>query len=66
MDAAPQWVGEHNLRRVGLYYEGYVDDTVLDVLRQQHQAYTVSTFGIRRSTSTAQKTQEKENKVIIQ
>ncbi len=32
MDAAPQWVVEHNLRRIGLYYEGYVDDIVLDLV----------------------------------
>ena len=39
-------------------------DTVLDLVRQQHQACTVST--LCASTSTDQKTQEKENKVIIQ
>ena len=72
MDAVPLWVREHNLRQVGLYYEGYVHD--IDLVRQQHQAYTVSTFGIRRSwANSTQKTSSevksdcedgvKENKV---
>lgn len=43
----PEWIEEHQLNKVGLYYEGYVDD--IDLVRQQHQAYTVSSFGIRRS-----------------
>ena len=47
MDTPPTWVEEHRLKKVGLYYKGYVDD--VDLVRQQHQAYTVSTFGIRRS-----------------
>ena len=72
MDTPPQWVEEHRLKKVGLYYEGYVDD--IDLVRQQHQACTVSTFGIRRSwANNAQITsgvdnhssqaQGKENKV---
>ena len=44
--ALPTWVVEHRLKKVGLYYEGYVD---IDLVRQQHQAYTISTFGIRHS-----------------
>ena len=67
MDAPPQWVEEHRLKKVGLYYEGYVDD--VDLVRQQHQAYTVSTFGIRRSWANnavdnhSSQDQGKENKV---
>ena len=73
MDKPPSWVDQHRLKKVGLYYEGYVDD--IDLLQQQHQAYTVSTYGIRRSwvnnaqTTTAgaddqsNHTQGKENKV---
>ena len=70
MDAPPQWVEEHRLKKVGLYYEGYVDD--IDLVRQQHQAYSVSTFGIRRSWANNATTgvdnhssqdQGKENKV---
>ena len=71
----PPWVVQHRLKKVGLYYEGYVDD--IDLVRQQHQAYTVSTFGIRRSRvnnattnatgvnehPTCTDTQGKENKV---
>ena len=69
------WVVEHQLK-VDLYYEGYVDD--IDLVKQQHQAYTVSTFGIRRSwvinasthttlvdeVATSTDTQGKENKVL--
>ena len=70
--APPQWVEEHRLKKVGLYYEGCVDD--IELVRQQHQAYTVSTFGVRRSwansaeTTTAVAddcTPEKENKVRV-
>ena len=76
MDTPPTWVEEHRLKKVGVYYEGYVDD--IDLVRQQHQAYTVSTFGVRRSRvnnaaqatnagvddhPTSDDTQGKENKV---
>ena len=75
-DLPPTWVVEHQLKKVGLYYEGYVDD--IDLVRQQHQAYIVSTFGIRRSwvnnatthtsavdeVSTCTDTKGKENKVL--
>ena len=69
-DKPPQWVEDHKLKKVGLYYEGCVDD--IDLVRQQHQAYTVSTFGVRRSWSNnattrvdnlSSQAQGKENKV---
>ena len=51
----PKWVEDHThcrLKQVGLYYEGYVED--LDLVQQQHQAYTVSTYGTRRSRANVQ------------
>lgn len=39
------------IKQAGLYYEGYVED--IDLIRQQHQADTVSTFGVRRSRCSA-------------
>ena len=48
----PKWVEDHRLKQVGLYYEGYVED--LDLVRQQYQAYTVSTYGTRRSRANVQ------------
>ena len=63
------------LKQVGLYYKGYIEDTYL--IRQQHLAATVSSFGIRRSRSNTNSTEktwsvekcdnqnDKENKVSI-
>ena len=65
----PTWA--RDLKKVGLYYEGFVED--IDSLRQKHQAATVSTYGIRRSRSNNHRKIEenddqctnKENKVRI-
>jgi hypothetical protein len=46
-----KWAQDCGLKKVGLYYEGYVEDIAL--VRQQHQADTVSTFGVRRSRCSA-------------
>ena len=48
--ALPNWARDSGLKRVGLYYEGIVDDE--NLVRQKHQADTVSTFGVRRSRSS--------------
>ena len=45
----PDWTS--GLNRVGQYFEGYVED--IDLIRQKHQAATVTTYGVRRSRSNA-------------
>ena len=39
----PEWA--IGLKRVGNYFEGYVED--IEAVRQKHQASTVSTYGCR-------------------
>lgn len=58
--ALPKWAKDSGLKRQGLYYEGIVDDESL--VRQKHQADTVSTFGVRRSRSSCGLTTDARSK----
>ena len=49
-ESLPKWAQDCGLKKSGLYYEGYVQD--IDLVRQQRQADTVSTFGVRKSWSS--------------
>ena len=50
----PTWA--KGLKQVGLYYEGYIENT--NLIRQKHLAATVSSFGIRRSRSNTNSTEK--------
>ena len=63
-----------DLKQVGLYYEGFVED--IDLVKQEYLTPTMSSFGIRRSRSNVNPAEtqsvekcddhnDKENKVSI-
>ena len=57
----PKWANDHCLEVRGQYYEGFVDD--YKSVLAQHRMATVTTYGIRRSTTRAcvHNENEKEN-----
>ena len=68
----PNWA--QDLKHVGLYYEGFVED--IDLVRQKHLTAIMSSFGIRRSRSNVNPAEtqsvekcddhnDKENKMSI-
>ena len=50
--AKPKWAEGHNLEACGLYYQGFVSNSYEEVLTQ-HRLCTVTSYGIRRSRTTA-------------
>ena len=49
--AKPKWVENHNLEACGLYYQGIVSN--YEEVLTQHRLCTVTSYGIRRSRTTA-------------
>ena len=49
--AKPKWVENHNLEACGLYYQGIVSN--YEEVLTQHHLCTVTSYGIRRSRTTA-------------
>jgi hypothetical protein len=49
--AKPKWAEGHNLEACGLYYQGFVSN--YEEVFTQHRLCTVTSYGIRRSRTTA-------------
>ena len=68
MSSLPVWA--EGLKKVGTYYEGYVED--LEGTLELHRRDTVTTWGIRRSQSKqpapgmAEKNESKKSVVSVQ
>ena len=50
--AKPKWAEGHNFEACGLYYQEFVSNSYEEVLTQ-HRLCTVTSYGIRRSRTTA-------------
>ena len=59
----PKWAEDNSLKLVGKYYEGFVTD--VELVKQQHQADTVCTFGVRRSRYSKQSDNQSGNDIEV-
>ena len=54
MEIDKEWYQELELKKCGMYYEGYIDEKKLGACLEKHRMETASTFGTRKSSRTAE------------